>query len=294
MHTDFIFKIISYENDSKNITCSKDKPIIVRNSIYNSVIKTLIGHKGQVNNIILLSNGRLASSSDDKTIKIWNLTDGNCEQTLIGHSSSVNCLLELPDSLLLSGSFDSSIGLWDISQKDKKELKFSQQVKYDKQSHVYCMTLINANELAISSKIDINIYSFNTYMNMNMNRSLTIFKILKGHTDIVMDMKLMNKSKDSLLSCSRDKDVRLWNISQGYCLKIFKGHSNSIRSIQILSEKIFISAGAEIIFWNFENTEIIKLIQPCQYGENITSLIRNDKNELIFVGGHNFIGFINI
>ena len=72
-----------------------------------------------------------------------NLTNGNCEQTLIGHSQYVYGLLELPNSILISGSSDSSIGVWDLSQKNKKELQFYHQIKNDKQSCAYCMTLIN-------------------------------------------------------------------------------------------------------------------------------------------------------
>ena len=151
LHTDSIWKIINYKNNTKYITCSRDETIIIRNCEDNKLIKTLIGHEKPVRDILLLSDGRLASSSQDKTIKIWNLTNGKCEQTLIGHSFYVYCLLELPNSILLSGSSDSSIGVWDISGKYQKELEFHHQVKNDEQKQVYCMTLINSNELAVAS-----------------------------------------------------------------------------------------------------------------------------------------------
>ena len=132
LHTGGIYKIISYDSNTKYITCSYDKTVMVRNSEDNTVIKTLTDHKEAVRDILLLSDGRLASCSADKTIKIWNLTNGNCEQTLIGHSNRVFCLLELPNSILLSSSHDSSIGLWDISQKYQNELQFYHQIKNDK------------------------------------------------------------------------------------------------------------------------------------------------------------------
>ena len=237
-----------------------------------------------------MSDGRLASASADNTIKIWNLTNGKCEQTLIGHSSWVYRLLELPNSILLSCSHDSSIGIWDISQQNKKELQFYHQVKNDKQLFAYCMILINVNQLAVCSSKDINIYSFDNVT----NKSFNIIKTLKGHNSSVSDIKLIKNSSDILLSCSHDKDCRLWSISQQKCFKIFLGHSAGILSIQILSDKIFVSVSEEIIFWNFENTEILKLIKPRQSGAKIISLTKNDKRELIFVGEHNFIGFINI
>ena len=290
LHTDTIYKIISYDNNTKYITCSGDKTIILRNCEDNTVIRILSDHKELVQDILLLSDGRLASSSADKTIKIWNLTNGDCEQTLFGHSHWVYCLLELSNSILLSGSEDSSIGVWDISQKDHKELQFYDQVKNDKQSIAFCMTLINVDELAISSAKDINIYSFD---NITI-KSFNVIKTLKGHTNWVNDIKLMHNSKDMLVSCSDDTDCRLWSISDENCLRVFKGHSDQIWSIQILSDKIFVSASIEVIFFNIDSTEGICSITPDQSGHMIVSLIKNGSDKLVFAGDHDFIGVIKI
>ena len=88
--------------------------------------------------------------------------------------------------------------------------------------------------------------------------------------------------------------MHFWSILDQNCLKIFKGHINDIWSIQILSEKIFVSASAEVIFWNIENTDVIKSIRPDQSANQIISLMKNDINELVFAGMHDFIGFIKI
>ena len=290
LHSGTIYKIINYDSNTKYITCSHYKTIIIRNSEDNTIIRILKDHKKYVRDILLLSDRRFASCSQDNTIKIWNLTNGNCEQTLIGHSNWVISLLELPNSILSSSSGDSSIGLWDISQKYNNELQFYHQVKNDKQLQAYCMTLISANELAISSHDDINIYSFD-YVT---KKSFNVIKTLKGHDNWVLDIKLINNSKDMLVSCSKDKDCRLWSILHENCLRIFKGHSNQIWSIQILSEKIFVSAGAEVIFWNIDSTEAINSIKPDQSGNLIYFMTKNDINELVFAGIHDFIGFIKI
>ena len=289
LHTNNIKKIISYDNNTKYITCSPDKTIIIRNSEDNKIIGILADNKEAAWDILLLKNGKLATSQD-KIIKIWNLTNFNCEQTLIGHSGWVFSLLELPNSMLLSGSHDSTIGVWDISQSFKSELQFYCQIVNDKQLQAYCMTLISINQLGVSSDKDINIYLFTSFTNRNFN----IIKTLKGHSDLIKDIKLMNNSKDLLISCSNDKDCRLWSISQGNCLKIFKGHSGRINSILLLSEKIFASASAEIIFWNIESTEFTRSIKIDQSENRITSLIKNGNNQLVFAGQHDFIGMIKI
>ena len=91
----------------------------------------------------------------------------------------------------------------------------------------------------------------------------------------------MYNSKDLLVSCSPDKDCRLWNISHENCLKIFKGHSHPTRSMQILSEKIFGLTGAELIFWNIDSVEVIHSIKSDQSGKISFFLIMNNENELV-------------
>ena len=66
------------------------------------------------------------------------------------------------------------------------------------------MILTHMNELAVSSAMDINIYSFyNT-----ANKSFDVIKTLKGHDNWARDIKLIKKSNDILISCD-DKDCRL-------------------------------------------------------------------------------------
>ena len=104
----------------------------------------------------------------------------------------------------------------------------------------------------------------------------------------------MNNGKDLLISCSFDKDCRLWSISQENCLKIFKGNGSITWSMQVLSEKIFVSGSAKILFWNIDSSEAIHSIKLDQSKSTILSLLKNDKNELVFAGQHNFIGLIKI
>ena len=64
--------------------------------------------------------------------------------------------------------------------------------------------------------------------------------------------------------------------------------------MQILSEKIFVSASTEILFWNIDSTEAIHSIKPDQSKSTIFSLLKNDRNELVFAGQHHFIGLVKI
>jgi len=88
-HTDCISKLILIENDAKYITCSDDRTIHIFNAENNQLIQKLQDHKCAVNDIIMLKNGVLASSSEDKSIKLWDITQGICIQTLISHEKKL-------------------------------------------------------------------------------------------------------------------------------------------------------------------------------------------------------------
>ncbi len=82
-----------------------------------SLISTLVGHlyNNGVNDLILLSNDLLASSSGDKTIRIWNLTTNSTKFILQGHTQKVNGLKLVSSDILASGSSDNLIKLWNIT-----------------------------------------------------------------------------------------------------------------------------------------------------------------------------------
>ena len=100
----------------------------------------------------------------------------------------------------------------------------------------------------------------------------------------------MKNHKDLLVSCSDDKDCRLWSISRSSCLKKFKGHSYKIWSILILSDKQFVSVSKEIKFWSIDEDENIKTI-TC---DNIISCLTKVEDEIIISGGINYIGTIKM
>ena len=65
-----------------------------------------------INALLLLPNGDLASASFDKTIKIWSLKTGCLRATLKGHEATVCALAVLDNLQLVSGSGDNSVRVW--------------------------------------------------------------------------------------------------------------------------------------------------------------------------------------
>ncbi len=56
-----------------------------------------------------------------------------------------------------------------------------------------------------------------------------------------------------MFSCSRDKTIRLWETSTGYCKKTFSGHEAWVRKLSVSKDgQSFVSGSDDqsIIVWN--------------------------------------------
>ena len=84
-----------------------------------SYSQTLRGHQSDINSIIELIDGRIASSSKDRTIRIWKFTtnlNGNSyfveNEVLSDYSHGLYCLIQLRDGRLCANSSDNAIIFW--------------------------------------------------------------------------------------------------------------------------------------------------------------------------------------
>ncbi len=77
--------------------------------------QTLVGHFNTVMDVLLLSNGLVASSSLDNTVRIWNLTTNTTRYNLQGHTLPVYGIKQVANDILASGSNDTTVRLWNIT-----------------------------------------------------------------------------------------------------------------------------------------------------------------------------------
>lgn len=66
-------------------------------------------------------------------------------------------------------------------------------------------------------------------------------------------MVAFNPEGDMIISCSRDKTIRLWEVSTGYCKRTYSGHENWVRRIAISKDGQTIISGSDdqsVIVWN--------------------------------------------
>ncbi|KAJ5066468.1 lissencephaly-1 [Anaeramoeba ignava] len=223
------------EDGSILVTSSADLSIKLwdTNGDWNC-LKTLIGHEENVSSVVFLPKSlQIVSSSRDKTIKLWELSTGFCIKTFVGHDDWVRkVIVNFDGSVLASCSSDQTARIWNISTGK-------------------CLKVLKGHEHVIES-LDFSPLEANEY----------ISKIESNQNE--KSEKVVKKEPSSyLVTGSRDKTIKLWDISTGQCIQTFIGHDNWVR--QVLFHpcgKFIISCSDDrtIRIWEIETGRCIRIL----------------------------------
>ena len=81
------------------------------------------------------------------------------------------------------------------------------------------------------------------------------YNVLNGHKSAVLEVKW--KSPDSIVSCSADKTVAVWDTNKGIRVRKFTGHTSIVNSIAIAKDDTNIVASASddctVIVWDIRS-----------------------------------------
>ena len=125
---------------------------------FKTPIKKLKFHKDAIRSLILLKDGRFASSSDDKSIIIYNKKTFSPDLIIkSAHNDSINDLINLSSGFIISCSIDWTIKLYN------NIFKVIQILNYHK-GPVYKIIELN-NKKLVSCSYDFTIIFYNKYNN---------------------------------------------------------------------------------------------------------------------------------
>jgi WD40 repeat protein len=242
-HSNIIYSIQVEEITNKMISVG-DKEIKIWNIESGECLQTL--NENVITSTILIGSNNnkstLISGSDDKKIKIWDLNTFECIN-IIKNGSDIGSLCLISRDKLACGCQDGMVNIWDLNSFSKSS-SFLAHETFDR---IDCLKLTHDSTKLISScsmdpKNTIKLWDVDDY---NMIRELV------GHFNSIICFELTFDR--NLLSGSNDKQMKLWNLDTGECLKtiIFDSDVYCIR--QITSDLIAVGTSRFIIKWTLGN-----------------------------------------
>ena len=233
-------------------------------------VKLSYWHYAEITRLLLLSDGRVASSSIDKTIRIYNISKNTYEFDLKGHSERINDIVQNWDGQIISCSNDLSLAFWEINKKPRRNY------------------IINkAHERAIN-KIDVT----------NDKKLLTcscdgIVKIWKGQApyNLIKFIKItedalshVKQINEKILLASSKSNFYIWNEKVYQLMLIIKNvFLNDTNILHIFKEKKLLLSGRNSIgILNYEKLIIESIITDKRLGPIINA--KEYKNNIILAG----------
>ncbi|KAH9386687.1 coatomer subunit beta' [Nematocida major] len=84
------------------------------------------------------------------------------------------------------------------------------------------------------------------------SKEVSLIKTLSGHTHFVMCVDFSSKENKTLISCSLDHNIIVWNIETGAAVKTLKGTGTPLNTVKYIADKHIVSGGddGKINIWD--------------------------------------------
>lgn len=176
----------------------------------------------------------VASASNDGMITIWNILDLSQPELIIrnAHTRTINSLAFTPYEISLSNLNNNN----NNNSNNRHENKANSNSQILQGSKIYLASC--SSDLYI--KIwDIDNSTHNTDSSMGtVPTTRTPVRTLVGHDHIISKIQFNPSNPLELVSCSRDKSIKIWDLTKNLCIKTFIGHSEWVRCIDIKNEYV--------------------------------------------------------
>ena len=276
----------------------------------------LKGHSMQINEVIAVDEKTIVTSSDDRTIRLWNAKNGNQKTLLLGHDQSVYKLEQLTEKEFVSCSADATFKIWDIDTAQQprilpghsnivRDIEFSPTGKWlascSEDNQVLLRNPVDATVTRVlehsSALFAISFRDDNVLATGGDELTIRLWDLtngtfgeLTGHEDRIHSLDFSPDGK-WLLSGSRDKTVRVWDVDAKQCVRVIRDHNECIHACAFHPTKpVFASrCHFHIRLWDWNTFEEIANVKQRISPEDY-SLAFNPAEKLL-VSGSSIAGF---
>jgi WD40 repeat protein len=220
-------------------------------------VRTLVGHKGNVNALVLSKFGQLVSGSSDLSIRIWDLENGGCLETLTDDIENDVRALVMSSKWKLIGATGQDVKLWDLNSGE-----CSKSIK-SHESFVERLVVNNRGQLISAGGFGDPVIKV---WNIDSGSSIwkKCIKTLQGHSMGVTALaNVSNDNQNRFVSGGEDGEIKVWCLDTGKCVRTIHDHKSGVCSLVVNARGDRIVSGHEdgkVKVWRVENGECAKTI----------------------------------
>jgi WD40 repeat protein len=293
--------------------------------------RTISGLKGKPDAFEFSEDRKwIVSTSFDNEMNCWNLKSGALKYELGEYAPGYVCSKQIrftPNNKSFAASYNCDFPVWKISKGKARDTlktiedecayviayaKDGKKVYMGGNNNVWTLNPKNKkridlkNTKATSVITDIALSPDQKMLAVSGREGLLLLNAdlsdkfqLKGHTDWINDIVFSPDSK-FLYSCSgtlfgTDRTIRIWNTSNGECIKTMEGHTDDVNTIDISSDGKFLltaSSDFSMKIWSTISQKLICTIVPLKINNTLKYSYYSPSE--IFYGPEEFFELVTI
>ena len=225
-------------------------------------------HKGRINVLIRLKDGKIASGGQDKLIKVWDINSKESLMTLEGHTSMIWALNEVAGNKLISGGSDKRALIWDMNEKKldfelykDKEITVVLQLKTGKvlicSENNICLFDLDSKQKLASIEVKTGIWAIRELKDgtvaigqgngdisiLEVDNDIKIKFVLKGHKRAINSIIQLDNYK--VVTSGDENNMILWDLKDPEAKFFIEGHTNKVSGLAHIGGNKFVSVSQD-------------------------------------------------
>jgi WD40 repeat protein len=225
-------------------------------------------HKGRINVLIRLKDGKIASGGQDKLIKVWDINSKESLMTLEGHTSMIWALNEVAGNKLISGGSDKRALIWDMNEKKldfelykDKEITVVLQLKTGKvlicSENNLCLFDLDSKQKLASIEVKTGIWAIRELKDgtvaigqgngdisiLEVDNDIKIKFVLKGHKRAINSIIQLDNYK--VVTSGDENNMILWDLKDPEAKFFIEGHTNKVSVLAHIGGNKFVSVSQD-------------------------------------------------